>query len=284
MIANLDSFNAEWQAWHQQQEQRLADPHGFLAITSLHWLSEEPQRFTDAPGAWTTGPDGVVVVLGEGEELTVEGMMVTGRNSFGVIPERGGVKVAWGDAIIEVAKRGGYDILRPRHPGNPLRTAYRGTPAYLPDPRWVITGRYTAFDRPRPTTVGAAVAGLEHVYDAPGRVEFELDGQAQALTAFGGHAPDTLLVLFTDRTSGLTTYPAVRGLQLGAPAADGTVMLDFNRAANLPCAYTDLATCPLPPTENRLRVAIEAGEKTPYERSETSRPSSRVVAADSGGR
>jgi uncharacterized protein (DUF1684 family) len=128
------------------------------------------------------------------------------------------------------------------------------------------------------------VAGLEHVYDAPGRVEFELDGQAQALTAFGGHAPDTLLVLFTDRTSGVTTYPAVRGLQLGAPGADGTVTLDFNRTANLPCAYTDLATCPLPPRENRLRVSIEAGEKTPYERSEPSPSSARVVAADSGGR
>ena len=43
-------------------------------------------------------------------------------------------------------------------------------------------------------------------------------------------------------------------------------MLDFNRATNLPCAYTDLATCPLPPPENRLPVAIEAGEKIPYER------------------
>ena len=43
-------------------------------------------------------------------------------------------------------------------------------------------------------------------------------------------------------------------------------MLDFNRATNLPCAYTDLATCPLPP-ENRLPVAIEAGEKIPVERS-----------------
>ncbi len=42
--------------------------------------------------------------------------------------------------------------------------------------------------------------------------------------------------------------------------------LDFNRAANLPCAYTDLATCPLPPAENRLPVAVEAGDKIPHER------------------
>ncbi|MNY79555.1 hypothetical protein D3C86_2202340 [compost metagenome] len=72
-------------------------------------------------------------------------------------------------------------------------------------------------------------------------------------------------MLFTDATSGKTTYAANRSLTV-APAADGTARLDFNRAVNLPCAYTDLATCPLPPAENRLAVAIEAGEQIPYER------------------
>jgi Protein of unknown function (DUF1684) len=55
-------------------------------------------------------------------------------------------------------------------------------------------------------------------------------------------------------------------LQIDAPDVDGRVVLDFNRATNLPCAYTDLATCPLPPAENRLPIAVEAGEKTPYAR------------------
>jgi uncharacterized protein len=264
--ADLDRFTADWQAWHSQQEAWLADPHGFLAITSLHWLTAEPQRFSDAPGAWSTGPSGVNVVLDESEHLAVDGTTITGTHSFGVIPERGTIKAGWGDAVIEVAKRGGHDILRPRHPNNQLRLAYRGTPTYSPDPRWVITGRYVPFDRPRPTTVGAAVEGLEHVYDAPGRIEFELSGQPLALTALRGNSPESLLVLFTDATSGVTTYPAVRGLSLDRPSPDGSVTLDFNRAANPPCAYTDLATCPLPPSENRLPVAVEAGEKIPYER------------------
>lgn len=130
----------------------------------------------------------------------------------------------------------------------------------------VVTGRYVPFAQPRPTTVGAAVEGLEHVYDAPGQIEFELDGKPLRLTAFDGKNPGSLTVLFTDETSGVTTYAANRVLHLAPPAADGTVRLDFNRAANLPCAYTDLATCPLPPAENRLPVAIEAGEKIPFER------------------
>jgi uncharacterized protein len=78
--------------------------------------------------------------------------------------------------------------------------------------------------------------------------------------------PGSLSALFTDRTSGVTTYAANRSLAIDPPAADGSVVLDFTRATNLPCAYTDFATCPLPPAENRLPVAIEAGEKIPYER------------------
>ncbi|HEY8481367.1 MAG TPA: DUF1684 domain-containing protein [Spirillospora sp.] len=267
-VANtgVSAFIAEWSAWRREREAQLADRHGFLAITGLHWLTDEPERFPDAPGAWSTGPDGVVVALDEGEELVVDGEPVRGEHRFGVLPERGGVHARWGDAVIEVAKRGGYDIVRPRHPDNPLRTGFHGTPAFEPDPRWVVTGRYVRFDEPRPTTVGAVVEGIEHVYDAPGRIEFELDGRRLRLTAFNGHAPGSLLVLFTDETSGVTTYAASRALQLDPPAPDGTVRIDFNRALNLPCAYTDFATCPLPPSENWLPVAVEAGEKIPYER------------------
>ena len=262
-IPGIDDFAARWSDWHRKHEAARADEHGFLAITSLNWLTDEPQRFADAPGEWSTGPDGVVVTLGEGETLTVDGTPVRGRHSFGVIAERDSLYPAWGDAVIEVAKRGGNDIVRPRHPDNPLRVAYRGTKAYPADPRWAVTGRYVPFAEPRPTTVGSVVDSLEHVYAAPGRVEFSLDGQQLSLTAFGGYAPGSLLVLFTDATSGVTTYAANRSLHLAAPDADGTVVLDFNRATNLPCAYTTLATCPLPPAENRLTIAVEAGEQLP---------------------
>ncbi|RZU45517.1 hypothetical protein EV284_0150 [Streptomyces sp. BK022] len=263
---DLHAFTESWLDWYRAHEENLADPHGFLAVTSLNWLDEHPRRFPDAPGAWRTGPEGVTVTLDEGEELTLAGVPVRGEHHFGVLPERGGVEAVWGDAVIEVARRGGHDIVRPRHPDAPLRTAFAGTPSYAPDPRWVVTGRYEPFPEPRPTTVGAAVEDLRHVYDAPGRITFELEGRPLALTAFPGKGPGGLMVLFTDETSGRTTYAANRVLSLAPPAADGTVVLDFNRAANLPCAYTDLATCPLPPAENRLPVAIEAGLRIPRER------------------
>ncbi|MGW1027703.1 DUF1684 domain-containing protein [Streptomyces sp. NPDC002577] len=260
------SFVQEWEQWHREHEEVLSGPHGFLAITSLRWLSDEPARFEDAPGAWSSTASGVVVELAEGEELTVEGTAVRGRYDFGVIGERVSVYVGAGDAVIEVAKRGGHDILRPRHPENALRTGFTHTPAYAPDARWVVPGRFLPFDEPRAVTVGAAVEGLEHVYDSPGQVEFELDGATHRLTAFNGRQPGSLMVLFTDKTSGVTTYAANRSVGIAPPDGEGRVTLDFNRASNLPCAYTDLATCPLPPAENRLPVAVEAGEKIPLER------------------
>ncbi|MCT9933707.1 DUF1684 domain-containing protein [Planotetraspora sp. A-T 1434] len=262
----FDPFIQEWQDWHRRHEAAVGSPHGFLAVTNLHWLTPEPQRLPDAPGEWSTGEEGVVVTLGEGEELLLDGKPVRGRHVFGHIPERSEISAVWGDAVIEVAKRGGHDIVRPRHPDHPLRAGYTGTPTFPPDPRWRVTGRYVPFDDPRPTTVGAAVEGLQHVYDAPGQVVFELDGRTLTLTAFDGGASGGLVILFTDETSGVTTYAANRGLKLDGPDAVGNVTLDFNRATNLPCAYTDFATCPLPPAENRLPLAVEAGEKIPYER------------------
>jgi hypothetical protein len=257
-------FAAEWEHWHKQHEDRLAAPDGFLAITSINWLSPTPVRFADAPGAWAADDSGVSVILDDGETLELDGAVISGRHDFGPVAERGGLFPRDASAVYEVARRGGNDILRPRHADNGLRARFRGTPAFAPDPRWVIQGRYRPFETPRDTTVGSVVEGLMHVYDAPGVVEFEVDGRLLALTAFNGITPGALHILFTDATSGVTTYPANRSLHVAAPDADGTVVLDFNRATNLPCAYTQFATCPLPPAENRLPIAVEAGEQLPY--------------------
>lgn len=266
------SFAAAWAEWHDAHERRRADPHGFLAVTHLHWLGAEPARLDGVPGTWSAADDAVRLVLGPGESLQQDGRELNPGGGaaveFGPIAERDGINLTAGDAVVELAKRGGEYIVRPRDPGNPLLKEYRGTPAYAPDPAFAVDGTFVPFAEPRATTVGAAVEGIQHVYEAPGEVRFRLGDRELSLTAFNGHAPGSLSVLFTDQTSGKTTYAANRSLTIAAPAPDGTVSLDFNRAVNLPCAYTDLATCPLPPAGNRLPVPVEAGEKTPTERQE----------------
>ena len=243
----MSDFRDDWQAWRDARERRLRDPRGWLAITAIHWLTAAPQRFDDVPGEWSAD-DGVMVVLAPGETLTAgRTTLADGVHRLGPLDEDG-LTVTFGGAVAQVADRDGDPIVRPRHPDSPNLLAYRGTPCYPPDPGWALPARF----EPYPTPEG----------DAVGEVVFEHDGAEHRLVAWG-EGDGSLWILFRDATSGVTTYPANRQLLLAPPSADGEVTIDLNRAYNMPCAYTDFATCPVPPPENTLPFAVEAGEQTP---------------------
>jgi len=93
-----------------------------------------------------------------------------------------------------------------------------------------------------------------------GTVVFTINGQELRLSDLGGDSANGLFFVFSDPTSKTETYPGGRFLET-EPAVNGTVVLDFNHAYNPPCAVTPYATCPVAPKENRLAVAIPAGEK-----------------------
>lgn len=93
-----------------------------------------------------------------------------------------------------------------------------------------------------------------------GEVRFKLNGQDLTLTALSGDPAKGLSFVMGDLSGKTDTYPGGRFLDTD-PVVDGKVVLDFNRAYNPPCAVTPYATCPLAPKENRLPVAVTAGEK-----------------------
>jgi uncharacterized protein (DUF1684 family) len=258
------TLEREWRQFREERERQLARPLGLLAATGMHWLTSEPTRFDDVPGAWSSDNDGVRVDLSDGETLTLGDVTLSGPYNFGVMEDGPSVMALFDDAAAEIATRNGRVMIRPRHPDHQLVRKYRGTPTFPFDVRWRVRGRLILFESPRAVTVGASGEGLHHVYEAPGQVEFDLDGATHRLTLFSDG--DSFDILFRDDTSGVTTYGATRALPVEAPGEEGYVTLDFNRAINLFCAYTDYSTCPVPPLENRLSVAIEAGEKIPYER------------------
>lgn len=262
---DLDAFSAAWRRWHDALEEGRRAPHGFLAYTAVHFLDVQPRRLDGVPGVWSTGQAGPVVELAPGEELVIDGARITGRHAYGVIGERTFHRAQWGDSVVEVSRRGGHDLVRPLDPTHPLRTRYRGTPAYAPDPRWVVPAVFEASE-PRDIAIEAALPEITHTHSTPGRVRFEFDGASYALTLIS-RTDEVATLLFRDATSGVTTYGASRTLSVDLPADGGDrVVLDFTRATNLQCAYTDYSPCPLAPAENRLPFAVEAGEKIPLDR------------------
>ena len=95
------------------------------------------------------------------------------------------------------------------------------------------------------------------------KIDFELDGEKQELTAFKygleGDAAQGLFIPFKDATTGRETYGAGRYLQIDDPENE-LFILDFNYAFNPLCNYAPAYNCTLPPYENHLEVAIKAGE------------------------
>ncbi|MGW5144489.1 DUF1684 domain-containing protein [Rhodococcus koreensis] len=256
------TFEQGWQDWHSAREDYFREPLGWLSLTALHWLVETDTTFLDLPGQWRADADGLIVTAPADAGLEIDGETVDGTATLA--PQEGapGLLVRHGDRTVEVIRRTGDVALRIHDPEAATLAAFTGIPAFLPARQWAVPATFTPFPQSRVVTTGAVVEGLEHHHTALGSLAFEYDGAAYELVAFAGK-DGGLQVLFTDATSGVSTYPAARSLAVDAPAADGRVILDFNRASNLPCAFTDYATCPVAPAENRLTLAVEAGEKNP---------------------
>src|SRR5882724_4799201 len=200
---SAEQYVQDWQEWKADRERTLAEPYGWLALISLDWLDETPRRYGELPGVWWQDADAAYVDP-QGAELAHEGDVLTGVRRFELVNSGAGTRVLAGEVEIEVARRSGY-LIRVHDPKARALADFHGVPSYAPAPEWLLSGRFEAFDSPRPTTVGAVVEGLSHVYTAPGVVRFSYDGVEHTLTAFNGKNGG-LSILFADATSGVTTY------------------------------------------------------------------------------
>jgi uncharacterized protein (DUF1684 family) len=256
-----------WQEWHAARERDLAGPHGWLTLTSFHWLPERPTALPGLPGRfWVadgramfegSAADGVRILDTDG----TPGAGVTGSTSAEVAEARSLYWLALGDVVVELMLRGGRYAIRTRDPRAPGRVQFRGVPSFDVDDRWVVDGSFQAFDAPRRIQVSTARDDLVQFLTAVGSVTLEIDGQPFTLLATAG-AAGTLNVAFSDATSGKSTAPW-RSVGTTVPDEHGRVRVDFNRAVNFPFAFSDYGTCPAPPEGNNLPLAVPAGEKAP---------------------
>ncbi|MCM2333774.1 MAG: DUF1684 domain-containing protein [Anaeromyxobacteraceae bacterium] len=257
LAAPAEDFAAGWKAWQTRRLTTLKKPYGWLALTGLHWLKPGANRIPGLPGVFELKDGQVTLVAAHEDGWGLGGRSVTRRllaSDASETPDR----ILNGSRAIMVISRSGRLGLRVWDSESPVRKGFKGIETFPPDPRWRITARWEAYPQPKPVEVPSAVGTSTHEI-APGRAWFKVDGKEVSLepTQDG----DSLFFVFKDRTAPKETYGAGRFLEAAAPR-DGTVVLDFNRAYNPPCAFTAFATCPLPLPENVLPVRIEAGEKT----------------------
>ena len=147
--------------------------------------------------------------------------------------------------------------IRVKQENHPNRLKFDGRVWYEPSLPWRVTAAVTPYDPPKQSPV-LNVLGDTEESEFNARLEFSLNGSQHNLDAFLLE-DGRYYILFKDSSSGVSTYPSGRYL-VTEKAVEGQVVIDFNKAYNPPCAFTDFATCPLPPPQNLLSAAVQAGE------------------------
>jgi uncharacterized protein len=260
------TYQAEHQAWRDEQRAGLSSVLPIIGIWPL--LDGEtafgsdrglpivlPAAYFPArAGAFRRADGAVTIVPGSGAVLRLDdGSTLEGPRAADTVTA-GPIRLDVVDAGDERQWVMAIDSSHPAVDNPPALDAY---PLHQ---RWRVSARFDAFDQPKSVRVPDVRGGFMQ-FTAVGELVFRLDGEQMRLTAFGEEGRDDLFVMFKDPTNESTTY---RGYRIITPKAvmDGAwTVLDFNFALNPPCAYSKFTTCPLPPPENRLPVAIEAGLK-----------------------
>ncbi|HXI42756.1 MAG TPA: DUF1684 domain-containing protein [Bryobacteraceae bacterium] len=268
------TYRAEIQKWREGYEADLKRDNGWLTLAGLFWLKEGRNTFgTGAendivlPPGSAPGKAGAFLFHDGKARLALNGgaaFMINGK------PDSGGMdlkadstgaadRITNGRLRMIVIQRGKRFGIRLWDNDSAVRRNYPGSQWFPVQEAFRVTARFTSYPQPKMVPI-LNVLGDTEPNPSPGYATFEL--QARTLRLEPLLEGDHLFFILKDLTSGKETYAAGRFLYTGMPK-DGKLILDFNKAENPPCAFTPYATCPLPPKQNYLPVAVTAGERKP---------------------
>lgn len=266
------AYAREQYLWRAKRIIDLNRPDGWTSLVGLHWLDPGVHRIGSDPDngiRLAMGPAHLgVFTVRDGKasfvadtEVTVDGQPSRGGALRSDTSPAGASAIGFdgGNGLATVIERGGRLALRVKHAEAETRRNFAGLDYWLGGMAWQVPARFVAHP-PGKTLPVLDVLGNTQQIANPGVLEFELGGKLLRLEALD-EGEGTLFIVFADRTSGHGSYPAGRFIDAPMPDKQGRVVIDFNQAYNPPCAFTPFATCPLAPPENRLDVAVEAGEK-----------------------
>jgi hypothetical protein len=246
LMTAASNYQQEITDWQKGRAAGLTAEGGWLSVAGLFWL-EEGANTIPLPGG-VSGP----FTLHAGK------VTVTAGGSTREVQADSPDKVQIGRVSLFVIKRGERYGIRMKDPEAETRRKFHGLEYFPVSEKWRITAKWIAEPHPIPIL---NILGQTEMSDCPGHAAFRVDGKEYRLyPIIEEPGAKELFYIFKDQTAGKETYPAGRFMYSEMPK-DGRVVLDFNKSYSPPCAFTDFATCPLPPKENVIALRIEAGEK-----------------------
>ena len=271
-LPDPEQHHAEIQAWHAQRIEELKQADSWISLVGHFWLEAGESSFGSdssnaivfpafAPsriGTFARIDDRLTMRVERGIPVTHEGRVIDYLDLFSdgskEPPTARLGSLHWG--VSEGVDRLGVWL---KDSANPAIAEFNGIETFPISIEWVIPARFERHDPPKMIGVPSAAGGVVQL-PCPGTVVFDVDGEALRLDAL--EVEDELFIAFGDRTNADETYGGGRHLWIPLPDETDRMFIDFNRAVNPACAFTEFAICPLPPRQNQLPVRIEAGEKT----------------------
>jgi uncharacterized protein (DUF1684 family) len=267
-----DPYVKSIEDWRDARVARLKASDGWLALVGRHALSPGANTVGTAPdnsvrlaagppylATVTLGADGRITLLpAPAARLEVDGVPMQDEAEL-VFKGDKPTRVTFGTANFYVMQRGDTLYLRVRDTASPTLTHFAGIDYFPIDPAWRIEAQWVPFEPMKQVNITNQI-GVTEPANVPGKAVFTWQGHTVELLPMD--EGNNLFFVLTDLTAGEETYEASRFLYVPKPkAGERTVVLDFNRMQNPPCAFTAFATCPLPPKENRMPFRVTAGEK-----------------------
>ena len=268
---------AEIEQWRTDRVRRLTAPDGWLSVVGLSWLEEGVNAIGSGASNRIALPSGkspnrlgtIRLAKGKAAFEVAPGIAVTHEGqpvrTIALVSDAEGAApptvLRHGTLSFYLIRRGDRLGVRVKDSASPALRSFGGIASYPVRPAWRVTARFEPY-RPKKTVAIPNIIGTVANEPSPGAVVFTVGGRQHRLDAIEEEGSDELFLIFGDRTNGAETYGAGRFLYAARPGKDGTTVVDFNKAYNPPCAFTAYATCPLPPLQNRLPIAVEAGEKS----------------------
>ncbi|MCB0666617.1 MAG: DUF1684 domain-containing protein [Saprospiraceae bacterium] len=267
-----NAYKLSIEEWQQERLNNLVREDGWATLAGLFPLKDGEQYFgssqsltvrfpafaPDTIGSFHVSNDSVWMTAPAEKGVMINGVTVT---KILLVPASDLQVCTLGRSQWFVIQRGSRFLIRLRDTQHPARTALTHIPYYPIDENWKLTATFHPYETPKSLALPNALDMIIN-NESPGYLKFSYHGEEfQMLTLEEG---DELFLLFYDQTSGVETYGGGRYLYADKPVAGETTVLDFNKAYSPPCAFTEFATCLLPPQENRYPFAITAGEKDPH--------------------
>ena len=270
---SIQQYFEEINAYRKTMDQQLRAPDGWLTLAGLHWLEQGTNRIGSDPSCAVPLPpysapqnigtltlsDNIVVFQPEsGIDTRIDGKIVNEKVELEPDTDRNATQVTLGDLTFFVIMRGERVGIRVKQVSHPRRLHFPGRVWWPIDEQLRVQARVEIYQPPKKVII-PDVLGDENETGIDFALKFMLDGHEYSLDAFGMPSGQ-YYIIFHDLSCGKGSYPAGRFLVTETPG-DSTVIVDFNKAYNPPCAFTPFATCPLPPKQNYLQTAIRAGER-----------------------